>query len=66
MPESLLTVLVIKHPDGISPEGATYQRNQADNAIHELGLEVVAATTGLGDAKTEALRIMKLTWGVDG
>lgn len=61
----LVTVLVIKHPtQNMSVEGAIYQRNEADKAIAALGLEVVAATTGRGDAASEGLRIMKLTWGV--
>jgi hypothetical protein len=66
MAESFISVLVIRHPDGVSSEGAIHQRLLADKALQEdVGLEVVGATTGLGEASAEAMKVLRGVWGIE-
>jgi hypothetical protein len=53
-----VTVLVIRHPKGISQEGAVHVRSEALAAVRAIGLDCIAASTEYGDAGATGLNLI--------
>lgn len=60
--EGYVSVLVVRHPLGISAEGADLQRTQIESAIGSEGCDLAGRAFGIGNASTEAERVVRATW----